>query len=51
MDEMCQDLVMPGDVKNTGRLIRSVGAFHIFLARKGIGADRHKQSLNLGKIK
>jgi len=28
MDETCQDLGMPGVVKNAGRLIRSVEAFH-----------------------
>jgi hypothetical protein len=28
MDEMCQDLGMPGGVKNAGRPFRSVEAFH-----------------------
>ena len=28
MDEMCQDLGMPGVLKNAGRPIRSVEAFH-----------------------
>jgi len=27
MDEMCQDLGMPGDLKNAGRPFRSVEAF------------------------
>jgi len=35
MDEMCQDLGMPGYFKNAGRLIRSVEAFEISLAREG----------------
>jgi hypothetical protein len=36
MDEMCQDLGMPGYLKNAGRLIRSVEAFKISLVRKGL---------------
>jgi len=36
MDEMCQDLGMTGYLKNAGRLIRSVEAFRISLARKGL---------------
>ena len=54
---MCQDLGMTGYLKNAGRLIRSVEAFKISLARKKMvrlaerdrcGAGRHRQSLNLG---
>ncbi len=57
MDEMCQDLGMPGYFKNAGRLIRSVEASEISLARKRMvrlaernryGTGRHRQSLNLG---
>ena len=57
MDEMCQDLRMPGYLKNAGKLIRSVEALKISLARKRMvrlaerdccGAGRHRKSLNLG---
>jgi len=36
MDEMCQDLVMTGYLKNADRLIWSVEAFQISLERKGL---------------
>ncbi len=48
MEEMCQDLGMPGYVKKAGRLIRSVEAVHISLARKELVQDRQQQSLNVG---
>jgi len=57
MDEMCQDLGMPGVVKNAGRPFRSVEALHNrwrarilmrLVERDRCGADRHKNSLNLG---
>jgi len=57
MDEMCQDLVMPGVLKNAGRPFRSVEAFHNrwcakilmrLVERDRYGAGRHKKSLNLG---
>jgi len=57
MDEMCQDLGMPGVLKNAGRPFRSVEAFHNrwrakiivrLVERDRYGADRHKKSLNLG---
>jgi hypothetical protein len=57
MDEMCQDLGMPGYLKNAGKLIRSVEALKISLARKRMvrlaernccGAGRHRKSLDLG---
>lgn len=60
MDEMGQDLRMPGDLKNADRLIRSVEAFHLSLALKRMvrlaerncyGAGRHKQSGILGSNK
>jgi len=44
---MSQDLGMPGVLKNAGRPFRSVEAFTIAGAQ-GIGAGRHKKSLNLG---
>jgi len=36
MDEMCQDLRMPGCVKNAGRLLWSVEVFHTSLAPEGL---------------
>ncbi len=47
MDEMCQDLGMSGVLKTQAdpfglsRFFKNAGA-------QGIGADRHKKSLNLG---
>jgi hypothetical protein len=58
MDEMCQDLGMPGVLKNAGRPIRSIEAFHHrwcakilmrLVERDRCGADRHKKSLRLDK--
>ena len=55
MDEMCQDLEMSGIVKNAGRPVRSVEAFHNrwrakklmrLVERDRYGADRHKKLLN-----
>jgi len=34
MDEMCQELGMPGYLKNACRLVQSVEAFHISLVCK-----------------
>jgi hypothetical protein len=47
MDEMCQDLGMTGVLKNAGRPVWAVGLFTIAGAQ-GIGAGRHKKSLDLG---
>ncbi len=45
MNEMREDLGMTGVLKNTGRPFRSVEVF-IIAGVQGIGASRHKQSLN-----
>ena len=47
MDEMCQDLEMPGVLKNAGRPFGLSRLFKIAGAQE-IGAGRHKKSLNLG---
>ena len=41
MDEMCQDLGMPGDLKNVGRLFGLSRLFK-YPGAQGIGAGRHK---------
>ncbi len=55
MDEMCQDLGMPGVLKNAGRPFRSVEAFHNrwrakrlmrLVERDRYGTGLHKKSLN-----
>ncbi len=60
MDEMCQDLGMTEVVKNAGRPVWSVEAFHNrwrakiivrLVERDRYSTGRHKKSLNLGNKK